>query len=75
MKEKLIQVVAGGKSRRYLGKLLTMKEIEQLDDEALKKLYARYEATLGGLITNKLKKAYVLRLFTSSKFYLSNFEL
>ena len=56
MKEKLIQVVAGGKSRRYLGKLLTMKEIEQLDDEALKKLYARYEAALGGLITNKLKK-------------------
>ena len=38
MKEKLIQVVAGGKSRRYLGKLLTMKAIEQLDDEALKKL-------------------------------------
>ena len=34
MKEKLIQVVAGGKSRRYLGKLMTMKEIEQLDDEA-----------------------------------------
>ena len=63
MKEKLIQVVAGGKSRRYLGKLLTMKEIEQLDDEAVKKLYARYEATLGGLITRQLKKAYVLCLF------------
>ena len=56
MKEKLIQVVAGGKSRRYLGKLLTMKEIEQLDEEALRKLYARYEAALGGLITKKLKK-------------------
>ena len=56
MKEKLIQVVAGGKSRRYLGKLLTMKEIEQLDDEAVRKLYARYEAALGGLITRQLKK-------------------
>ena len=56
MKEKLIQVVAGGKSRRYLGKLMTMKEIEQLDEEALRKLYARYEATLGGLITRQLKK-------------------
>ena len=33
-----------------------MKEIEQLDDEAVKKLYARYEATLGGLITRQLKK-------------------
>ena len=56
MKEKLIQVVAGGKSRRYLGKLMTMKEIEQLDEEALRKLYARYEATLGGQITRQLKK-------------------
>ena len=56
MKEKLIQVVAGGKSRRYLGKTFSTKEIEQLDEEALRKLYARYEAALGGLITNKLKK-------------------
>ena len=28
MKEKLIQVVAGGKSRRYLGKTFSTKEIE-----------------------------------------------
>ena len=56
MKEKLIQVVAGGKSRRYLGKTFSTNEIEQLDEEALRKLYARYEAALGGLITNKLKK-------------------
>ena len=56
MKEKLIQVVAGGKSRRYLDKIMTTKEIEQLDEEEIKKLYARYEAALGGLITNKLKK-------------------
>ena len=35
MKEKLIQVVAGGKSRRYLGKTFSTNEIEQLDEEAL----------------------------------------
>ena len=34
MKEKLIQVVAGGKSRRYLGKTFSTKEIDQLDEEA-----------------------------------------
>ena len=56
MKEKLIQVVAGGNSRRYLDKLMTMKEIEQLNDETLRKLYARYEAALGGLITRQLKQ-------------------
>ena len=38
------------------GAVLTMKEIEQLDEEAVKKLYARYEATLGGQITRQLKK-------------------
>ena len=34
---------------------MTTKEIEQLDDDQIQKLYARYEAVLGGLITNKLK--------------------
>ena len=52
--EKLIQVVAGGKRKRYLGKVMTTKEIEQLNDEEIQKLCARYEAVLGGLITNKL---------------------
>ena len=60
MKEKLIQVVAGGKSRRYLGKIMTTKEIEQLDEEALRKLYARYEAALGGLITRQLSNICVM---------------
>ena len=55
MKEKIIQVVASGKSKRYLGKVMTTKEIEQLNDEGIQKLYARYKAVLGGLITNKLK--------------------
>ena len=53
--EKLIQVVAGGKSKRYLGKVITTKEIEQLNDEEIQKRYARYEAVLGGLITKQLK--------------------
>ena len=30
MKEKIVQVVASGKSRRYIGKALTTKEIEEL---------------------------------------------
>ena len=55
MKEKLILVVASGKSKRYLGKVMTTNEIEQLNDDEIQKLYARYEDVLGGLITNKLK--------------------
>ena len=74
-KEKLILVVASGKSKQFLGKLMTTADIETLSDEDVQKLYARYEATLGGLITRQLKKAYVLCLFTSNTIYLSNFEL
>ena len=47
--EKLIQVVAGGKSKRYLGKVLTTKEIEELNDEEIQ------NTVLGGLITKQLK--------------------
>ena len=55
-KEKLILVVASGKSKQFLGKLMTTADIETLSDEDVQKLYARYEATLGGLITRQLKK-------------------
>ena len=54
-KEKLILVVASGKSKQFLGKLMTTADIETLSDEDVQKLYARYEATLGGLITRQLK--------------------
>ena len=75
MKEKLIQVVAGGTSRRYIGKIMTTKEIEQLDEEALRKLYARYEAVLGGLITRQLKHHMCYAYSRAVSFVLSNFEL
>ena len=55
-KEKLILVVASGNSKHFLGKLMTTADIETLSDEDVQKLYARYEATLGGLITRQLKK-------------------
>ena len=54
-KEKLILVVASGKSKQFLGKLMTTADIETLSDEEVQKLYARYEAVLGGLITKQLK--------------------
>ena len=55
MKEKLIHVVVSGKSTQFLGKRFTSKQIEQLNDDETQKLYARYEAVLGGLITKTLK--------------------
>ena len=55
LKEKLILVVASGKSKQFLGKALTTKDIEELDDNQIQKFYARYEAVLGGMITKQLK--------------------
>ena len=55
VKERLIHVVASGKSKHYLGKLYSTDEIEKLDEKELAKLYARYEATLGGDINKTLK--------------------
>ena len=55
-KEKLILVVASGKSKQFLGKLMTTADIETLSDEDVQKLHARYEAVLlVGLITKQLK--------------------
>lgn len=56
VKERLIHVVASGKSKQYLGRLYSTDEIEKLDDKELSKLYARYEAVLGGQITQTLKQ-------------------
>jgi hypothetical protein len=55
MKERLLQVVASGRSKHYFGKPYSTNEIEALDQKELTKLYARYEAVLGGQITKTLK--------------------
>ncbi len=55
-KERLIHVVASGKSKQYFGKLYSTEDIEKLDERELAKLYARYEAVLGGRITQTLKQ-------------------
>ena len=55
-RERLISIVAGGNSKEYLGKTLTTSEVENLSDKEFTKLYARYEAYLGGLITKSLKE-------------------
>ena len=77
MKEKLIQVVASGKSRQYLGKAFNTKEIEELNQEQIQKLYARYEAVLGGLITKQLKLHMCIAYSRAVKFICPtlNFEL
>ena len=56
LRERLIGVAVVGKSKEYLGKSITSYEIESLDQKELRKLYARYEAHMGGVATNAMKK-------------------
>ena len=68
LRERLIGVALAGKSKEYLGKSITSDEIESLDQKELRKLYARYEAHIGGVVTNTMKKHIV-------KAYISLVEL
>ena len=56
LRERLIGVAVVGKSKEYLGKSITSFEIESLDQKELRKHYARYEAHMGGVATNAMKK-------------------
>ena len=56
IKERLTLVVVSGKSKEFLGKLYSIEDIEKLDEKEMTKLYARYEAALGGHTTKLLKK-------------------
>ena len=59
LRERLIGVAVAGKSKEYLGKSITSDEIGSLDQKELRKLYARYEAHMGGVVTNTMKKHFV----------------
>ena len=59
LRERLIGIAVAGKSREYLGKSITSDEIGSLDQKELRKLYARYEAHMGGVVTKTMKKHFV----------------
>ena len=59
LRERLIGVAVAGKSREYLGKSITSNEIASLDQKELRKLYARYESHMGGVVTKTMKKHFV----------------
>ena len=63
-RERLAALAAGGHAREYLGKAWTVEQIDLLGEDAVEKLYARYEARLGAAVTKTLGRA-ALQLYTS----------
>jgi hypothetical protein len=58
-RERLVGIAVAGKSKEYLGKSITSDEIANLDQKELLKLYARYEARMGGIVTKTMKRHFV----------------
>ena len=63
-RDKLTIIAAGGQARKYLGKSLSVEEIDKMDDDEVRKIYTRYEARLGVCMTKTLGKA-ALQLYTT----------
>ena len=63
-RDRLAIIAAGGQARKYLGKSLSLEEIDKMDDDEVRKIYTRYEARLGVCMTKTLGKA-ALQLCTT----------
>ena len=63
-RERLAALCAGGRARQYLGKALSIDQVDNMEDEEVEKLYGRYEARLGAAMTKTLGAA-ALHLYSS----------
>ena len=63
-RERLAALAAGCRARQYLGKALSVDQVDNMEDEEVEKLYGRYEARLGAAMTKTLGAA-ALQLYTS----------
>ena len=63
-RERLAALAAGGRARQYLGKALSVDQVDNMEDEEVEKLYGRYKARLGAAMTKTLGAA-ALQLYTS----------
>ena len=64
-RSRLAAIVAGGRAKEYLGRNVTLAEIDSMSDDDVAMLYGRYEARLGAAMTKTLGSAFVT-LFTSA---------
>jgi len=69
-RERLSAVVAGGNSKKYLGKELLLSDIDTMASEQINKLYCKYEARLGASMTKTLGNSFInLYVMGVSKFF------
>jgi hypothetical protein len=69
-RNRLSSIVAGGRSKQYLGQDLQVSEIDKLSEEQINKLYSRYESRLGANMTKTLGNSFInLYVIGVSKYF------
>ena len=63
-RERLAALAIGGQARQYLGRSLAADSIDAMAAEDIEKLYTRYEARLGAMMTKTLGQA-AIQLYAS----------
>ena len=58
-RDRLSAIVAGGNSKKYLGKEFKLSDIDSMNAEEIKKLYCKYEARLGASMTKTLGNTFI----------------
>lgn len=58
-RDRLSAIVAGGNSKKYLGKEFQLSNIDSMKSEQIKKLYCKYEARLGASMTKTLGNTFI----------------
>jgi len=53
-RDRLASLVAGGQAKQYLGRTLTVEQIETMSDVEIERLYSRYQSRLGAAMTKTL---------------------
>jgi hypothetical protein len=67
-RERIAAVIAGGQSQRYLGRAISLDQVDKLPDSEIVKLYARYEMVFGASIVKTLGHA-VLTMYSDLAAY------
>ena len=76
-RERLPELAVGGQARQYglavRGKSLTADQVDTLDDSEVKRLYARYEARLGAVMT-KTQGSAALKLYAGGSTHVPAYQ-
>lgn len=58
-RNRLSAIIVGGNSKKYLGKELKLSDIDTMESDEIKKLYCKYEARLGAIMTKTLGNTFI----------------